>query len=311
MRKAPYTNGFLLCFLLNLFLNYWLGLIGLGLIALHLWLGIPLFIALIALAAWLGMAMFATVLVSLAANNGNAPAPVQKNANPYSAKTSDYLKPSRDPEPQAGSTAAPAEREANLQNVVPIANAPSVSLQEPAAEVSDWAEISHCLYDAVTLLKVSEAEYDELEKQVLTGARDPDFIAKGGRLSDSDKFYWFLDGLDELGYIAYQSNNATYKLIADSLSLSAHNQGLPPVPAELAEERTEQNLFIGSPEMLTARLSAKLIAALVKNWRAFLINDGTDGCYLGVVSPENAASFATRMNGCFSMVGHGYSIELL
>ncbi len=309
MRKAPYTNGFLLCFLLNLFLNYWLGLIGLGLIALHLWLGIPLFIALIALAAWLGMAMFATVLVSLAANNGNAPAPVQKNANPYSAKTADYLKPSRAPDPQAGSAAAPAEREAHVQNFAPNANAPSVSQPNPIE--SDWAEISHCLHDAVTLIKVTEAEYDELEKQVLTGARDPDIAAKSGRLSDSDKLYWFLDGLDELGYIAYQSNNAAYKLIADSLSLSAHNQGLPVVPAELAEERTEQNLFIGSPEMLTARLSAKLIAALVKDWRVFLINDGTDGCYLGVISPENAASYASRMNGCFSMVGHGYSIELL
>ncbi len=278
MRKAPYTNGFLVCLLLNLFLNGWVGLIGLALIALHLWLGIPLFIAWIAFAAWLGIALFATALVSLAANTTSPFATEQKNINPYSAKTSDYLKPAHKPK---------------------------------EAQESNWAEISHCLHDAVTLLKITDAEFNTLDEQVLSGVRDPDCHAKGGTLSDSDKLYWFLDGLDELGYIAYQSNHASYKLIADSLSLSAGNQGLPAVPAELAQERTEQNIFIGSPDMLTARLSAKLIAALATDWRVFLIHDGTDGCYLGVVSPENLADFMTRMNGCFSMVEPGYSMEIL
>ncbi len=158
---------------------------------------------------------------------------------------------------------------------------------------------------------MAESEFDVLEEQVLSGIRDPDYHAKGGRLSNDDKLYWFLDGMDELGYIAYHCEDVSYKRIADSLSLSAANQGLPAVPAELAQERTNQNLFIGNPDMLNADTAVRLIAALVSAWRVFVISDGTDGCYMGVVSHENAAYFVSCMSRCFSMVEHEYKIELL
>ncbi len=63
--------------------------------------------------------------------------------------------------------------------------------------------------------------------------------------------------------------------------------------------------------MAVGGTAARLIAALVTAWRVFLIGDGTHGCYMGVVSNENADDFVSRMRGCFSLVDHEYNIELL
>ena len=305
MRRAKKTDGFLLSFFLNLFLNYWLGLVALALWVLHLWLGIPLFISLIALGAWVVTALLATIILSIAANSA-PPGGEQRNVNPYSAKTSDYLPPQQDANEQIKSDQIEAERDVHAPSSTQAAKT-YYPAYIPAGS-TEWAEISHCLFDAAALIHMSESEFDVLEEQVLSGARDPE--NKGSAQSDSDRLYWFLDGMDELGYIAYQSNNAEYKLVADSLSLSAENQDLPAVPDELAEERTDDNLFIGSPGMASGT-AARLIAALVTAWRVFLIGDGTHGCYMGVVSNKNADDFVSRMRGCFSLVDHEYSIELL
>ena len=308
MRKAKYSDGFLLSFFLNLLLNYWLGLVALALWALHLWLGIPLFISLIALGAWVVTALLATIILSFAANSAPPAYNEQRNVNPYSAKTSDFLPPQRNANDQIESGQDTAERDVHTPSGGQAESKTFYPAYIPAGS-TEWAEISHCLFDAVSLIKMSESEFDVLEEQVLSGARDPGH--KGARQSDSDRLYWFLDGMDELGYIAYQSSDAAYKLVADSLSLSAGNQGLPVVPDELAKERTGENLFIGSPDMAVGGTAARLIAALVTDWRVFLINDGTDGCYIGVVSHENADNLLSLMRGCFSMVEHAYSIELL
>ena len=308
MRKAKYSDGFLLSFFLNLLLNYWLGLIALTLWVLHLWLGIPLFISLIALGAWVVTALFATIILSFAANSAPPAYNEQRNANPYSAKTSDFLPPQRNANDQIESGQDAAERDVH----VPGSGQTEIKTFYPAyipAGSTEWAEISHCLFDAAALINMSESEFEVLEEQILSGARDPGYT--GSTQSDSDRLYWFLDGMDELGYIAYQNNNAAYKLIADSLSLSAHNQDLPIVPDELAKERTDENLFIGKPDMAVGGTAARLIAALITAWRVFLINDGTDGCYIGVISHENADNFISLMRGCFSMIEAGYSIELL
>ncbi len=308
MRKVKYSDGFLLSFFLNLLLNYWLGLVALALWVLHLWPGIPLFISLIALGAWVVTALITTVILSFAANSAPPEIGEQRNANPYSAKTSDFLPPRQYPDTQAKGDAGMAERDvcaAESGNATYEAFYPAYIPAGPTA----WAEISHCLFDAAALIHMTEREFDILEEQVLSGARDPGHT--GSPQSDSDRLYWFLDGMDELGYIAYQSNNAAYTLIADSLSLSAVNQGLPAIPGELAKERTNENLFIGNPDMAVGGTAARLIAALVTAWRVFMISDGTAGCYIGVVSHENADNFAAMMRGCFAMVEHEYSIELL
>ncbi len=308
MRKAKKTDGFLLSFFLNLFLNYWLGLVALALWALHLWLRIPLFISLIALGAWLAMALLATIILSVAANSAPPAYSEQRNVNPYSAKISDFLPPRRDASEQVKNDPDASERDFYAPESGQEENKAFYPTYIPAGPTA-WAKISHCLFDAAALIHMSESEFDAMEDQVLSGARDP--VNKGSQQSDSDRLYWFLDGMDELGYIAYQSNNAEYKLVADSLSLSAQNQDLPAVPDELAGERTDKNLFIGSPGMAIGITAARLIAALATAWRVFLIGDGTHGCYMGVVSNENADDFISRMRGCFSLVDHEYSIELL
>jgi len=90
-RKGNSTDGFLLCFVLNLFYNYWWGILTLILWTLLLWIRIPLYFPIISLVVWYGVAFASTLLVTWAANASNEPTPVRENLNPYSAKNSDVF----------------------------------------------------------------------------------------------------------------------------------------------------------------------------------------------------------------------------
>ena len=92
MRKPSRSDGFFLCFVLNLF---WRS--GWGALALLLWLlrlrlaVIPWYAPLIPLGAWLLSALAYTVFLSFVSRAGGRPAPQQENKNPYSARNEDYF----------------------------------------------------------------------------------------------------------------------------------------------------------------------------------------------------------------------------
>jgi len=92
MRRTTASKGIVMCCILNLFLNFEWAALAVLLFALHLWLGIPMFLSLIGLAVWLFTALFATFLVSWGANSSGTPTPRRENRNPYSAATEDIFK---------------------------------------------------------------------------------------------------------------------------------------------------------------------------------------------------------------------------
>jgi len=96
-RRGRPDDGFLICFLFNLFYNYWWGAIALILWVLFIWLRIPIYWPIIGLAIWYGVALISTLLVTWAVKSSNEPTPERKNLNPYSAKNSDILKPTEPP----------------------------------------------------------------------------------------------------------------------------------------------------------------------------------------------------------------------
>ena len=91
MRKTTCSGGFLLCFLINLILNFEGILPAVLLLAAHILWGWPLIFAGLALIVWL-LGIFLWMLVfgwaSRCGSHRDNPLP---NKNPYSAKTADYL----------------------------------------------------------------------------------------------------------------------------------------------------------------------------------------------------------------------------
>jgi len=105
--KGNTSDGYLLCFLINLVFNFWWGLLALALWVLHMWLKIPLIWSLVGLFVWLVIAFVGTLLVMViwAAGSSADPAPPRKNLNPYSAKNSDFFEKHNIP------SASPAQQE--------------------------------------------------------------------------------------------------------------------------------------------------------------------------------------------------------
>lgn len=90
MRRTAKGHGFLLCLLLNMMFRFEWAIAALVLLALHFWLGWPLFLAWAALGIWLIYALFVTLILSLANRAGNEPTVQPANKNPYSRTNSDY-----------------------------------------------------------------------------------------------------------------------------------------------------------------------------------------------------------------------------
>ena len=91
MQKAPASNGYFMCFMLNLFLNFRWGALALGLMILHLWIGIPLYVPLAGFCIWIFVALFATWLVAFGLKSSEGKMLLRKNKNPYSAKEADVF----------------------------------------------------------------------------------------------------------------------------------------------------------------------------------------------------------------------------
>ncbi|MBQ7548019.1 MAG: hypothetical protein IJT41_13775 [Clostridia bacterium] len=90
MRRTARGHGFLLCLLLNMLFRFEWAVAAIILLAIHFWMGWPLFFVWIALGIWFLYALFVTLILSLANRAGNSPTPQQPNKNPYSKSNQDY-----------------------------------------------------------------------------------------------------------------------------------------------------------------------------------------------------------------------------
>lgn len=91
MHKTAKGHGFLLCLILNMLFRFEFAIIGIVLLALHFWLGLPMFLAWIAFGVWFVYALLITVILSLANHAGNLPPDERPNKNPYSASNKDFM----------------------------------------------------------------------------------------------------------------------------------------------------------------------------------------------------------------------------
>ena len=89
MKKADGSRSVIVCFLLNLVLNYQLGLAAAILLVLHLLMDLPILLAWVVFAAWMLLAMVLTYLVKWGNESAGQKAPPKENKNPYSAGTVD------------------------------------------------------------------------------------------------------------------------------------------------------------------------------------------------------------------------------
>ena len=88
-------KGFLLSFLINLIFNA--ELLALAVIAflLHIFLNVPIAIAYVLLGLWVMIALLVTLGLGVL-TKGTPPPPYQKNINPYSKTTRDFIKNSEE-----------------------------------------------------------------------------------------------------------------------------------------------------------------------------------------------------------------------
>lgn len=83
-------KGFLLSFLFNLIFNAELLVLAVIALLLHIFLNFPIAIAYVLLGLWILWALLITSGLGVL-SRGTPPPRYQKNVNPYSKKTSDYL----------------------------------------------------------------------------------------------------------------------------------------------------------------------------------------------------------------------------
>ena len=88
-------KGFLLSFLINLIFNAELLVLAVIAFLLHVFLNLPIAIAYVLLGLWILLALLITAGLGVL-SRGTPPPPFQKNVNPYSKKTSDYIKKNDD-----------------------------------------------------------------------------------------------------------------------------------------------------------------------------------------------------------------------
>ena len=89
MRRTASGHGFLLCLLINMMFRFEWAIIAIVMLAIHFWLGWPLFLVWIPLIIWVIYALFVTSVLSLANRAGNAVDPPKPNKNPYSKTNRD------------------------------------------------------------------------------------------------------------------------------------------------------------------------------------------------------------------------------
>lgn len=88
-------KGFLLSFLFNLIFNAELFVLAVIALLLHIFLKFPIVIVYVLLGLWVLLALLITLGLGVL-SRGTPPPSFQKNVNPYSKKTSEYLKKNDD-----------------------------------------------------------------------------------------------------------------------------------------------------------------------------------------------------------------------
>jgi len=88
-------KGFLLSFLFNLIFNAELLVLAVIALLLHIFLNFPIVIVYVLLGLWVLLALLITAGLGVL-SKGTPPPSFQKNVNPYSKKTSDYIKKNDD-----------------------------------------------------------------------------------------------------------------------------------------------------------------------------------------------------------------------
>lgn len=91
MRKPDVSDGFLLCWLMNMFLNWEWGFLALLLWAGHAWFELSPYPAVAVFSLWCIGAFALTSLISWSSNTVHHPDKRRKNLNPYSATTEKIL----------------------------------------------------------------------------------------------------------------------------------------------------------------------------------------------------------------------------
>lgn len=83
-------KGFLLSFVFNLIFSTELLVLGIIAFLLHIFLDFPITIAYVLWGLWIGIALLITLGLGVLTKGTPRP-PYQKNVNPYSKKTKDYI----------------------------------------------------------------------------------------------------------------------------------------------------------------------------------------------------------------------------
>ncbi len=85
MKNLKQIGSFLLCLLINLFLNFEWIIPVIILLALHFWLGISYLWSILAIAIWIICTVLNMLFIGWAAKCGNITDKPKENKNPYSA----------------------------------------------------------------------------------------------------------------------------------------------------------------------------------------------------------------------------------
>lgn len=107
--------------------------------------------------------------------------------------------------------------------------------------------------------------------------------------------------LEKESYVFYLNENEKYENVACAINRSAKRYGFPLSKESIA--------FSGEAPAPSGRNAAERIARNVKEWRVFLIGDGSGDFYAGVISEKNAEAFANGLNECFAL--YGFKAEIL
>ena len=97
MKRPDPSEGFIKCFVANLLLHAFWGVLSLVLLVLHLLLDWPWWLAYLSSVIWGVEALVLTALVCWGNRTGNARSRSQTNKNPYSAKDPSDEKDETDP----------------------------------------------------------------------------------------------------------------------------------------------------------------------------------------------------------------------
>ena len=249
------------------------------------------------------MALVSTLLVSWAANSSNDPTPQRKNLNPYSAKNSDLF----------GSFKTPVKVPVAVAGIIPAA-VPDIAedTKHIIAVRNSWLRSTSYLRVAMFLINLQSRLFDELANRSVSQAMAP-VAGIEIDLVNGHRFFWFMEGLCGAEYLAYLDSDTKCMDVAAALSRSAVRNGLPAIRDGLLEEhpmRSDPDSITGQSEALGGA-AAVYIARKVDCWRVYLIGDGSESSYIGVVSLFNADTFIKKMSDWFAQFNNSFTIVLL